>query len=83
MALVGAAEYGENCVVVAEQWLAELGFAGGGSMNVEIGFTVRGGVGVTNDFGGWVIEGKSGVVGRGRVGITIVGARDATARSNA
>ena len=52
-------------------------------MNVEIGFAVRGGVGVTNDFGGWVIEGKIRVVGRGRVGIAIVGARDVTARLKA
>jgi len=80
---MGAADYGENCVVIAEKWLAELGFAGGGSMNGEIGFAGRGGVGVTNDFGGWLIEGEIGVVGRGRVGIAIVGARDATARSKA
>jgi hypothetical protein len=56
----GAADFGENCVVIAEKWLAELGFAGRGSRNIEIGF-----------------------VGRRRVGITIIGSRDATARSKA
>jgi len=48
-------------------------------MNVEIGFARRGGVIVTNDFGGWLIDGEIGVIGRGRVGIAIVGAHDATA----
>ena len=42
-----------------------------------------GGVSVTNNFGGWLIGGEIGVVGRGRVGIAIAGARDATARSKA
>ena len=52
-------------------------------MNVKNGFTGRGGVGVTNNFGGWLSKGEIGVIGRGRVGNTIVGARDATARSKA
>ena len=52
-------------------------------MNVKFGFPGRGGVGVMNLFDGWLIKGKFGVIGRKRVGIAIVGARDATARSKA
>jgi hypothetical protein len=83
VALVDAADEGENCIVVAEKWLAELGFAGGGLINVEFGFAGRGGVGVANVVGGRLTKGKSGVIGRRRVGIVIVGLRDATARSKA
>ena len=50
-------------------------------MNIEIGFVGRGGVGGTDNFGGCLLAGEIRVVGRGRVGIAIVGARDATARS--
>jgi hypothetical protein len=50
-------------------------------MNIEIGIAGRGGVGGRNDFGGCLLAGKIGVVGRGRVGIAIDGARDATAQS--
>jgi hypothetical protein len=63
--------------------LAELGFAGGGLINVEFGFAGREGVGVANVVGGRLTKGKFGVIGRRRVGIAIVGSRDATARSKA
>ena len=52
-------------------------------MNVKNGTAGRGGVGGTNDFGGWLSKGEIGVVGRWRVDIAIVGARDATTRSKA
>ena len=50
-------------------------------MNIEIGIAGRGGVGGTNYVGGCLLAGEIGVVGRGRVGIAIEGARNATARS--
>ena len=42
-----------------------------------------GGVGVANVVGGRLTKGKFGVIGRRRVGIAIVGSRDATAQSKA
>ena len=39
--------------------------------------------GVANVVGGRLTKGKFGVIGRRRVGIAIVGLRDATARSKA
>jgi hypothetical protein len=61
--------------------LAELGFAGGGLINVEFRFAGRGGIGVANVVGGRLTKVNFEVIGRRRVGIAIVGLRDATARS--
>ena len=63
--------------------MAELGFAGGGLINVEFGFAGRGGGGVANVVSGRLTKGIFGVIGRRRVGIAIVGSRGATAQSKA
>jgi hypothetical protein len=58
-----------------------LGFAGGGLTKVEFRLAGRGGIGVAIIVDGRLMKTKFGVVVRRRVGVPIVGARDATDRS--